>query len=400
MMRTRQKKGLCAACVSLFSAIWLCCGTALAEEAPSNTVQLDIPAKSCILTDSAGNVLYEDNADQQMPPASITKIMTLLLTFEALDAGTLSEDQMVTCSEYAASMGGTQIWLEPGEEMALSDIIKATAVNSANDCAMVLAETVAGSEEAFVAMMNEKAAALGMTGTHFENPTGLDADGHLSTARDIAIMSAELLKHEGVTEYTTIWMDSLRNGETGLVNTNKLVRYYTGCTGLKTGTTDGAGSCLSATATRDGVSLIAVSMGSETSNDRFASCRTLLDYGFASYENYTPVLDDQTLAPVPALGGQSEQVSISADIPKGILIPKGMADQVKVEVTKESTVTAPVEEGTVLGNAVISLDGKVLAQIPLRAKEQVEKIDFSFALRRLWMLFTISPFAEEEIQKN
>lgn len=400
MMRTRQKKGLCAACVSLFSAIWLCCGTALAEEAPSNTVQLDIPAKSCILTDSAGNVLYEDNADQQMPPASITKIMTLLLTFEALDAGTLSEDQMVTCSEYAASMGGTQIWLEPGEEMALSDIIKATAVNSANDCAMVLAETVAGSEEAFVAMMNEKAAALGMTGTHFENPTGLDADGHLSTARDIAIMSAELLKHEGVTEYTTIWMDSLRNGETGLVNTNKLVRYYTGCTGLKTGTTDGAGSCLSATATRDGVSLIAVSMGSETSNDRFASCRTLLDYGFASYENYTPVLDDQTLAPVPALGGQSEQVSISADIPEGILIPKGMADQVKVEVTKESTVTAPVEEGTVLGNAVISLDGKVLAQIPLRAKEQVEKIDFSFALRRLWMLFTISPFAEEEIQNN
>ena len=400
MMRTRQKKGLCAACVSLFSAIWLCCGTALAEEAPSNAVQLDIPAKSCILTDSAGNVLYEDNADQQMPPASITKIMTLLLTFEALDAGTLSEDQMVTCSEYAASMGGTQIWLEPGEEMALSDIIKATAVNSANDCAMVLAETIAGSEEAFVAMMNEKAAALGMTGTHFENPTGLDADGHLSTARDIAIMSAELLKHEGVTEYTTIWMDSLRNGETGLVNTNKLVRYYTGCTGLKTGTTDGAGSCLSATATRDGVSLIAVSMGSETSNDRFTSCRTLLDYGFASYENFTPVLDDQTLAPVPALGGQSEQVSISADMPEGILIPKGMADQVKVEVTKESTVTAPVEEGTVLGNAVISLDGKVLAQIPLRAKEQVEKIDFSFALRRLWMLFTISPFAEEEIQKN
>ena len=400
MMRTRQKKGLCAACVSLFSAIWLCCGTALAEEAPSNAVQLDIPAKSCILTDSAGNVLYEDNADQQMPPASITKIMTLLLTFEALDAGTLSEDQMVTCSEYAASMGGTQIWLEPGEEMALSDIIKATAVNSANDCAMVLAETVAGSEEAFVAMMNEKAAALGMAGTHFENPTGLDADGHLSTARDIAIMSAELLKHEGVTEYTTIWMDSLRNGETGLVNTNKLVRYYTGCTGLKTGTTDGAGSCLSATATRDGVSLIAVSMGSETSNDRFASCRTLLDYGFASYENFTPVLDDQTLAPVPALGGQSEQVSISADMPEGILIPKGMADQVKVEVTKESTVTAPVEKGTVLGNAVISLDGKVLAQIPLRAKEQVEKIDFSFALRRLWMLFTISPFAEEEIQKN
>lgn len=400
--RWRKRAGRLAALVIAAGIYTFCIPAAAAEEATggmANAVTLDIPARSCILV-SGDTVLYEENADEPMPPASITKIMTLLLTFEALEAGQISLDQTVSCSDYAASMGGTQIWLEPGEEMALSDIIKATAVNSANDCAMVLAETVAGSEEAFVAMMNEKAAALGMAGTHFENPTGLDADGHLSTARDIAIMSAELLKHEGVTEYTTIWMDSLRNGETGLVNTNKLVRYYTGCTGLKTGTTDDAGSCLSATATRDGVSLIAVSMGSETSNDRFASCRTLLDYGFASYENYTPVLDDQTLAPVPALGGQSEQVSISADIPEGILIPKGMADQVKVEVTKESTVTAPVEEGTVLGNAVISLDGKVLAQIPLRAKEQVEKIDFSFALRRLWMLFTISPFAEEEIQKN
>ena len=388
-------KRLSAACISLISAIWLCCGTAIAEEdQTTNAVQLDIPAKSCILTDSAGNVLYEDNADQQMPPASITKIMTLLLTFEALDAGTLSEDQTVTCSEYAASMGGTQIWLEPGEEMVLSDIIKATAVNSANDCAMVLAETVAGSEEAFVAMMNEKAAELGMTGTHFENPTGLDAEGHVSTARDIAIMSAELLKHEGVTKYTTIWMDSLRNGETGLVNTNKLVRYYTGCTGLKTGTTDGAGSCLSATATRDGVSLIAVSMGSESSNDRFASCRTLLDYGFASYENYTPVLDDQALAPVPTAGGQSAEVTLTADTPSGILIPKGTADQVQIEVTREDSIQAPVEAGTVLGNAVVSLDGKVLAEIPLRAADSIEKINFTFALCKLWELFTVSPFAD------
>lgn len=388
-------KKLAVCSITLIGGIWMSGMTAFAEETTDASVQLEIPAKSCILTDSAGNVLYEDNADQQMPPASITKIMTLLLTFEALDAGTLSIDQTVTCSEYAASMGGTQIWLESGEEMVLSDIIKATAVNSANDCAMVLAETVAGSEEAFVAMMNEKAAELGMTGTHFENPTGLDADGHLSTARDIAIMSAELLKHEDVTQYTTIWMDSLRNGETGLVNTNKLVRYYTGCTGLKTGTTDGAGSCLSATATRDGVSLIAVSMGSETSNDRFTSCRTLLDYGFASFENYTPQLSEEDLAPIPTVGGQVAEANLTAELPSGILIPKGAADQIQIEVTRESSVTAPVEAGTELGTAVVSLDGKTLAEIKLRSADNIEKIDFTFALCKLWQLFTVSPFAGE-----
>ena len=188
---------------------------------------LSVPAKSCILTDLNGTVLYEENADAPMPPASITKIMTLLLTFEAIDEGRLSLDQTVSCSEHAASMGGSQIWLEPGEEMTLSDIIKGAAVNSANDCAMVLAETVGGSEEGFVEMMNRKAQELHMTGTHFENPTGLDADGHLSTARDIAIMSAELLRHQKAAEYTSIWMDSLRSGKTALVNTNKLCAFTT-----------------------------------------------------------------------------------------------------------------------------------------------------------------------------
>lgn len=367
------------------TAVWAAADTA-------QTAALEIPAKSCILVDSAGNVLYEDNADEQMPPASITKIMTLLLTFEALEAGTLSLDQTVSCSEYAASMGGTQIWLEPGEEMVLSDIIKACAVNSANDCAMVLAETVSGSESAFVARMNERAAELGMTGTHFENPTGLDAEGHVSTARDIAIMSAELLRHKGVTDYTTIWMDSLRGGETGLVNTNKLVRYYTGCTGLKTGTTDGAGSCLSASATRDGVSLIAVSMGSATSKERFAACRTLLDYGFASFENFTPEIPTENLAPVKVLGGQAETVTPAVTMPESVLIPKGKSGEVQMELQLSESLTAPVTAGDPIGQATFTLDGKTLCTAQLTADADIGKIDFRFALHRMWELLTSAPF--------
>ncbi len=354
--------------------------------AAENSVILEVPAKSCILTDEAGNVLYEENADEPMPPASITKVMTLLLTFEAIDSGNLSLDQTVSCSEYAASMGGSQIWLEPGEEMSLSDIIKATAVNSANDCAMVLAETIAGSESAFVAMMNEKAASLGMAHTHFVNPTGLDAEGHFSTARDIAIMSSELIKHKKVLDYTTIWMDSLRNGETGLTNTNKLVRFYGGCTGLKTGTTDGAGSCLSATATRNGVSLIAVSMGSATSKERFAACRTLLDYGFASYEKFIPSLTEDELSPILVQGGEKESVLPFCFVSDGFLIPKGQGENVKKEVTCTDSLTAPVAKGDSAGTVRFTLEGKTLAEFPIIINEDVKKINFSFALCRLWHL--------------
>ena len=365
------------------------------EEAPADTaanaVTLNIPAESCILV-SGDTVLYEENADQQMPPASITKIMTLLLTFEALEAGQISLDQMVTCSEYAASMGGTQIWLEPGEEMSISDIIKATAVNSANDCAMVLAETIAGSEETFVQMMKDKAAELGMTGTHFENPTGLDAEGHLSTARDIATMSVELLKHKGVTDYTTIWMDSLRNGETGLVNTNKLVRYYEGCSGLKTGTTDGAGSCLSASATRDGLDLVAVSMGSDTSADRFIACRTLLDYGFASFESYTPVVPAEQLTPVPVSGGQKESVTPVAAQADPIILSKGKGAAVEMTVNLSEGETAPVAAGDPVGEAVFTLEGETVLTLPLTAAEGVEPVDFGFVLWRLWEMLITPPF--------
>ena len=345
---------------------------------------LSVPAKSCILTALNGTVLYEENADTPMPPASITKIMTLLLTFEAIDEGRLSLDQTVSCSEHAASMGGSQIWLEPGEEMTLSDIIKGAAVNSANDCAMVLAETVGGSEEGFVEMMNRKAQELHMTGTHFENPTGLDADGHLSTARDIAIMSAELLRHKKAAEYTSIWMDSLRNGKTALVNTNKLVRFYDGCIGLKTGTTDGAGSCLSAAAVRDRMTLIAVSMRSPTSKERFAACRTLLDYGFSSYELFSPVLSEEDLAPVPVKGGESENVLLSFKVPDGVPIPKGRADDVKKEISRPEALSAPVSKDAEVGTAEFSLDGETLIRIPLQTAEEIPEVSFPFFLKTLW----------------
>ena len=346
---------------------------------------LSIPARSSILMDAAsGRVLFEQNADEAMPPASITKIMTLLLTFEALENGTLTPGQMVVASENAASMGGTQIWLEPGEEMVLEDVIKAAAVNSANDAAMALAETVAGCETVFVQMMNDKAKELGMTGTHFVNPTGLDADGHLSTARDIALMSRALMQYPEALAYTSIWMDSLRGGETALVNTNKLVRFYKGCNGLKTGTTDGAGSCLSATATRNGLSLIAVSMGSATSAERFTSCRTLLDYGFSAFERFTPTLDEEELQPVRVLRGTLPQTAVQAGELPSLLIPKGKGGEVEKKLTLESEVEAPVRQGQVLGSVRFSLNGEPLCEVPLIASEEVERLTFLTALRLLW----------------
>lgn len=344
-----------------------------------------IPARSAILMDAAsGRVLFEQNADEPMPPASVTKIMTLLLTFEALEDGTLTPGQMVTASENAASMGGTQIWLEPGEEMALEDLIKAAAVGSANDAAMALGEAVSGSETAFVQLMNERAAELGMVNTHFENPTGLDADGHLTSARDIALMSRELMQYPDALAYTSIWMDSLRGGETALVNTNKLVRFYPGCVGLKTGTTDGAGSCLSAAAVRDGLSLIAVSMGSATSADRFESCRTLLDYGFSAFERFQPEVPDEELSPVPVTGGTETEVPLlCADAPP-VLVPKGRSGDVQKKLTLQPEAEAPVEAGQSMGEAVFTLDGEILCRMEVTAAETVGRMDFRTALRILW----------------
>ena len=344
----------------------------------------DIPAKSAILMDAgSGRVLFEKNPDEPMPPASITKIMTLLLVFEAMDEGKLAYTDMVTCSENANSMGGTQIWLEVGEQMSAEDLIKATAINSANDAAMALAEHVGGSEMAFVEMMNQKAKDLGMANTHFVNPTGLDADGHVSTARDIALMSRELLKHKDITKFSTVWMDSLRDGKTGLTNTNKLVRFYKGCTGLKTGTTDGAGSCLSATAERNGLSLIAVSMGSTTSDERFSSCRTMLDYGFSAFEHFTPEILPEDLTPVAIIKGVDKEVELSYETPDPILIPKGRGGDIEKTIAIQPDVEAPVLQGQAVGEARFTLDGETICEIPITAAKEVPKMTFGNAFQIL-----------------
>lgn len=352
---------------------------------PVSADDLQLSAPSAILIDQAsGTVLYEKNADEAMPPASITKIMTMLLVMEAIEQGKLSLTDPVTGSENAASMGGTQIWLEVGETFTVDELLKACAIASANDASMALAEHIGGSESAFVAMMNEKAAALGMSHTVFKNPTGLDADGHLSTARDIALMSKALLGYPKITEYTTVWMDSLRDGKMELVNTNKLVRFYNGCTGLKTGTTDGAGSCLSASATRDGLSLIAVVMGCKTSKERFADARTLLDYGFAGFEQYTPNLPEDLPNELPVQNGMQPTVSVTADEPQSILLKKGGSAEITTEISVNESITAPIALGDILGSVTYRSKDDTICKIPLLAGSDVQPLNFKNALRSLF----------------
>ena len=279
---------------------------------PATTADFDLPCKAAILVDEdSGTVLYEKNADERRPIASITKVMTLLLTFEALEAGKIQLTDIVPISEHAYSMGGSQIWLEPGEQMTLEELLKAICISSANDAAVAVAEFVGGSEGVFVQAMNDRAAELGMRSTHFENACGLDAPNHLSTARDVAAMSREmLLHHKEIANYCTIWMDSLRNGQTQLVNTNKLLKSYTGTTGLKTGTTNGAGVCISASAERDGLRLIAVVLGSDSGKERFAAATTLLDYGFANFESAQAALPDNAPRTLPVTRGTTDAVTL------------------------------------------------------------------------------------------
>lgn len=343
-----------------------------------------LPAKSAILMEqTTGKILYEMNADEQMPPASVTKIMTLLLTMEALESGKINLTDMVTTSEYANSMGGSQIWLKVGEEMTVDDLLKAVTIASANDASAALGEYIAGSNDAFITMMNQRAQDLGMVNTEFKNATGLDDAGHLTTARDIAIMSRELIRHPKIAEYSTIWMDSLRGGATELVNTNKLVRFYNGATGLKTGTTDGAGSCLSATAERDGLSLIAVVMGCPTSNDRFASARGLLDFGFANYQAVTPPAVDAELTPVPVLRGVEDSVMPTAGTPQELIIEKGQEDTIKQEITLVSDIEAPVVKGQVIGKVQVLVDGVIAGEYNLTAADEIERMTFGRAFIKL-----------------
>ena len=341
---------------------------------------LDIPAKSALLMDVAtGTVLYEQDAHTPLPPASVTKVMTMLLIMEAIDQGRIGWDDMVTASEAASAKGGSQVYLKPGETMSVSDMVKSIAVSSANDCACAMAEHIAGSESAFVEKMNARAKALGMKDTHFVNCTGLDDDpeakDHLTSAYDIAIMSRQLLKyHPDIKKFTTIWMDTLRNGTFGLSNTNKLVRFYQGATGLKTGFTSAAGYCLSASAQRDGMELVAVVMGAQTSQERFSGCKALLDYGFANYALVTPELPENARIPVKL--GKTQTVTA---IPSGLdslLVDKAQKGSVATEIELLPQVSAPVSKGQRLGTLTVKSGQQVLAQIPLVAAEAVPRLSY------------------------
>ena len=359
----------------------------------AGAVELEVAGKSALLMDAAtGTVLYEKNAHEKLAPASVTKVMTLLLIMEAIDSGKIQWEDTVTASEAAAAKGGSQIYLKVGETMTVTDMVKSIAVSSANDCACAMAEHLAGSEDAFVGLMNEKARELGMNDTNFVNCTGLDdgpnADEHKTSAFDIALMSRELLtNHPDIKRFTTIWMDTVRNGEFGLSNTNKLIRFYSGATGLKTGFTSGAGYCLSATAERDGMELIAVVMGAETSQIRNTACKQLLDYGFANFALVSPEMGEEAVVPV-RLGTEKGIRLIPGENPR-LLIDKALKSGITTEISIEPEVTAPVSQGQQLGTLTIRAGEQVLARIPLVAETEVPRLRwrnlFAMTLRKLAM---------------
>ncbi len=346
----------------------------------AEAAEMEVNAKSAVLMDVAtGTVLFEKNAHEALAPASVTKIMTMLLIMEAIDSGALGYDDMVTASEAAAAKGGSQVYLKVGEQMTVSEMLKSIAVSSANDCACAMAEHLAGSEGAFVDRMNQRAKELGMEDTHFVNCTGLDdspeAARHRTSAYDIALMSRELLgKHPDIRKYTTIWMDTIRNGAFGLSNTNKLIRFYPGATGLKTGFTSGAGYCLSATAERDGLELIAVTMGCESAKIRNAACKSMLDYGFANYALVSPDLED--IPSVPVILGKEKAVPLKLSGAGQLLVPKAKKAGITQSVSLEESAAAPVEKGAVLGTLTVKSGEETLLEIPLSAAKAVEKLTF------------------------
>ena len=352
----------------------------------------EVAAKSAVLMDmTTGQVLYEHNAHEMLPPASVTKVMTLLLIMEAIDSGRIGWDDTVTASESAAAKGGSQVYLKVGETMTVTDMVKSIAVSSANDCACAMAEHISGSEGAFVEAMNEKAKALGMEHTHFLNCTGLDDDpqasNHLTCAMDIAIMSrALMMEHPDIRKFTTIWMDTIRNGSFGLSNTNKLVRFYPGATGLKTGFTQKAGYCLSATARRDGMELVATVMGSESSKDRFNACKQLLDYGFANYALVTPQTEE---GQVPVKLGTADTVKVMPKEKIELLVDKAQRNQVNITTQLPDSIDAPVSKGQKIGTVTVRVGDQVVSEVPLLAQEAVPKLSwwqmFLRILRRICM---------------
>ena len=355
----------------------------------------EVPAKSAVLMEvSTGTLLFEQNAHEALAPASVTKVMTMLLIMEAIDSGRIGWEDPVTASEAAAAKGGSQIYLKVGETMSVRDMLKSIAVSSANDCACAMAEHLAGSEAAFVEQMNARAKELGMNDTSFVNCTGLDdseeAKNHRTSAYDIALMSRELLRnHPDIKQYTTIWMDTVRDGAFGLSNTNKLIRFYNGATGLKTGFTSGAGYCLSASAERDGMELIAVVMGCETSQERFNACKGLLDQGFAGYAVVEPGLQGPVTVPVTL--GKSGEVSAVPGAESPLLLDKALKNSVTTEITLDESVAAPVSKGQRLGTMSVRAGDRELARIPLVAETAVERLSYGDIFLKLLRKVLMAP---------
>ena len=373
----------------LLAAFVLTAGLSTAEAAPADS-GLSLSCASCLLMEKeTGAILLEENSHEKLEPASVTKIMTLLLVMEAVDSGRISLDDPVAVSAYAAGMGGSQVYLKEGEQMPVSEMIKCVTVVSGNDCSVALAEHLAGSEGAFVAQMNQRAQELGMADTTFLNCTGLPAQGHVTSAHDIALMSRELiLNHPKIRDYTTIWMDSIRDGAFGLTNTNRLVRFYQGTTGLKTGFTSSAQYCMSATAERDGMELIAVVMKSPSTNQRFDDAKSLLDYGFANY-TVVPVYPESPLAPIDVLLGAQPQVQPRLERDCRLLVRKGEETQVTTRLSMAENVEAPVEQGQILGKLEVYAGSTLRDTIPILSSQPVDRLSipgiFSQMLSKLLM---------------
>ncbi len=380
----------------VLSAVFVVCTAIVQVQAESAQMPVQVNAKSAILVDvSSGQVLAAMNEHERLFPASVTKIMTLLLVMEAVEAGTLNLNDTVTASATAAAKGGSQIWLKEGETMTVDELLRAVAIYSANDACEALGEHIAGSEDALVAMLNERALQLGMKNTHFDNCTGLDdsTDTHLTTAYDIALMSVELLKYDLIRKYTTVWMDSLRDGATQLVNTNKMIRFYQGATGLKTGTTSKAGCCVAASAERNGTHLVAVIMGSPTSDDRFNAAKSLLNWGFANFETVSLVPDESLLTEVNVVGGYKNSFRPVVEPISPLLLKKGSADALKQSVRLVTDVHAPVVAGETVGMLTFSVGDKTVAQCRIVSPEEIKKLDFAEILRRL--LSSFASFTKE-----
>jgi len=370
------------AVILLFSSI--ISSIAYGNESENNKTELDVLAPSAILVEKdSGKILYEKNAQERRSCASITKIMTMLLVMEAIDNGSLSETDTIVASEHASSMGGSDIWLEPGESMTAGEMIKAVMVASANDAAVALAEHISGSEETFVSKMNERAKELGMNDTEFKNCNGLDEEGHLTTAYDISLMARELMKHQEIFKYSSIWIDYLRDGKTQLVNTNKLLKSYQGITGLKTGTTDEAGCCMVATAKRNNLNLISIVLGDATSKDRFSDAAKILDFGFANFISLKPKLQSDILEPLKVNNGVKKNVNLKVDFSKDIFIEKGKEKNITYSLELLNEIKAPIKENDVVGKLIYKSGDEVIAEYEIKASENIEKISFFIAFKNL-----------------